>query len=248
MRPALSSICAWRERGGVEASGVGPPLALAIISSSFGTGRPSESVAGGGAAGGAGVGAAVGAAAGPVRTLGLGATVCPCSDFLAVSKGFSPMLAVLGGSGDAISATALDATLPPVAFTVWFAGAGIQGGTVHGATDELGFHITESPHYVTDIKILEKGKKNPMVKQGVLLAKNKRWDEALQTWERARDLRPDDPAVFNDLGVAHEIRGDLDQAEENYRQALKLNPHSQRYMQNLNHLDHLRTQSTRLKK
>jgi hypothetical protein len=39
----------------------------------------------------------------------------------------------------------------PHAFTVWFAGAGIKGGTVHGATDELGFHVTEHPHYVTDI-------------------------------------------------------------------------------------------------
>ena len=39
----------------------------------------------------------------------------------------------------------------PHAFTVWFAGAGIRGGTVHGATDELGFHAVEHPHYVTDI-------------------------------------------------------------------------------------------------
>jgi hypothetical protein len=39
----------------------------------------------------------------------------------------------------------------PHGFTVWFAGAGIKGGTVHGATDELGFHAVESPHYVTDI-------------------------------------------------------------------------------------------------
>jgi hypothetical protein len=39
----------------------------------------------------------------------------------------------------------------PHAFTVWFAGAGIKGGTVHGATDELGFHVIEDPHYVTDV-------------------------------------------------------------------------------------------------
>ena len=39
----------------------------------------------------------------------------------------------------------------PHGFTVWFAGAGIKGGTVHGATDELGFHAVEPPHYVTDI-------------------------------------------------------------------------------------------------
>jgi hypothetical protein len=36
-------------------------------------------------------------------------------------------------------------------FTVWFAGGGIKGGTVHGATDELGFHAVEDRHYVTDV-------------------------------------------------------------------------------------------------
>jgi uncharacterized protein (DUF1501 family) len=36
-------------------------------------------------------------------------------------------------------------------FTVWLAGGGIRGGTVHGATDEIGFHAAEDRHYVTDI-------------------------------------------------------------------------------------------------
>jgi len=39
----------------------------------------------------------------------------------------------------------------PFGFSVWMAGAGVRGGTVHGATDELGFHAEEDPHYVTDI-------------------------------------------------------------------------------------------------
>jgi hypothetical protein len=39
----------------------------------------------------------------------------------------------------------------PFAFSVWMAGGGIKGGTVHGATDELGFHAVENRHYVTDI-------------------------------------------------------------------------------------------------
>jgi hypothetical protein len=39
----------------------------------------------------------------------------------------------------------------PFGFSVWLAGGGIRGGTVHGATDELGFHAAEHPHYVTDI-------------------------------------------------------------------------------------------------
>ncbi len=36
-------------------------------------------------------------------------------------------------------------------FSVWMAGGGIQGGTVHGVTDEIGFHAIENRHYVTDI-------------------------------------------------------------------------------------------------
>jgi uncharacterized protein (DUF1501 family) len=39
----------------------------------------------------------------------------------------------------------------PYGFSVWMAGGGIKGGTIHGATDELGFHAVEHPHYVTDI-------------------------------------------------------------------------------------------------
>jgi uncharacterized protein (DUF1501 family) len=36
-------------------------------------------------------------------------------------------------------------------FSVWLAGGSIKGGTVHGATDEIGFHAAEDRHYVTDI-------------------------------------------------------------------------------------------------
>jgi uncharacterized protein (DUF1501 family) len=39
----------------------------------------------------------------------------------------------------------------PFGFSVWMAGAGIQKGVVHGATDEIGFHAVENRHYVTDV-------------------------------------------------------------------------------------------------
>lgn len=39
----------------------------------------------------------------------------------------------------------------PYGFSVWMAGGGIKGGTIHGSTDELGFHAVEDPHYVTDV-------------------------------------------------------------------------------------------------
>ncbi|HZT33219.1 MAG TPA: DUF1501 domain-containing protein [Bryobacteraceae bacterium] len=39
----------------------------------------------------------------------------------------------------------------PFGFSTWMAGGGIQGGIVHGRTDEIGFHAVENRHYVTDI-------------------------------------------------------------------------------------------------
>src|SRR5436190_1106599 len=39
----------------------------------------------------------------------------------------------------------------PFGFCAWLAGGGVKGGTVHGATDEIGFHAVENRHYVTDI-------------------------------------------------------------------------------------------------
>ena len=39
----------------------------------------------------------------------------------------------------------------PYGFSVWMAGGGLKGGIAHGATDGIGFHAVENPHYVTDV-------------------------------------------------------------------------------------------------
>lgn len=39
----------------------------------------------------------------------------------------------------------------PNAFTMWLAGGGIKSGIVHGATDDLGFNITDNPVHVRDL-------------------------------------------------------------------------------------------------
>lgn len=39
----------------------------------------------------------------------------------------------------------------PHGFTVWLAGGGTRGGSVHGETDELGYHAMGDGHYVTDL-------------------------------------------------------------------------------------------------
>ena len=76
------------------------------------------------------------------RGLSEDVTVVCCTEF-----GRTPGLEVR--EGVALTATGRDHH--PHAFTIWMAGAGIKPGIVHGATDELGFHAIEHPHYVTDI-------------------------------------------------------------------------------------------------
>jgi hypothetical protein len=39
----------------------------------------------------------------------------------------------------------------PYGFSILMAGGGLKSGIVHGATDEIGFHAVEHPHYVTDV-------------------------------------------------------------------------------------------------
>ena len=39
----------------------------------------------------------------------------------------------------------------PLCYSVWMAGGGIKGGTVYGATDELGYHVTENKCDIYDL-------------------------------------------------------------------------------------------------
>ena len=39
----------------------------------------------------------------------------------------------------------------PKGFTAWLAGGGVKGGTVHGATDEIGYAAVEDPVHVHDL-------------------------------------------------------------------------------------------------
>ena len=40
----------------------------------------------------------------------------------------------------------------PQAFSLWMAGGGVEGGTTLGASDELGFHITDRPVHIHDLQ------------------------------------------------------------------------------------------------
>ena len=39
----------------------------------------------------------------------------------------------------------------PFGFSLWLAGGGVRGGTIHGATDEYGYRAVEDPHTVYDL-------------------------------------------------------------------------------------------------
>ncbi len=39
----------------------------------------------------------------------------------------------------------------PFGFTIWLAGGGIKGGTIHGATDDYGYHAVENKVEIHDL-------------------------------------------------------------------------------------------------
>jgi hypothetical protein len=39
----------------------------------------------------------------------------------------------------------------PFGFSIWLAGGGVKGGTIHGATDDLGYHVVDKPATVYDL-------------------------------------------------------------------------------------------------
>lgn len=39
----------------------------------------------------------------------------------------------------------------PRGYTCWLAGGGIKGGTIHGATDDVGYKAVQDPHYYSDL-------------------------------------------------------------------------------------------------
>jgi len=59
---------------------------------------------------------------------------------------------------------------------------------------------------------------------GVAAARADSWDEAVRQWKKALDLRPDSAAAHNNLAVAYEKQGALEEARKEYEAALRLDP------------------------
>ena len=70
------------------------------------------------------------------------------------------------------------------------------------------------------------------VQFGIKVAQNNLWREAVLRFERAADIDPTYAAAWNNLGIALEQQGDLDDAREAYERAVKLDPNNQYIQQN----------------
>lgn len=72
-----------------------------------------------------------------------------------------------------------------------------------------------------------------LVQEGASLEKEGRYRQALQVYERARELAPDEPVVYLALASVHETLGDVERALAQLRKAAELDPDSaviQRYL------------------
>ena len=70
------------------------------------------------------------------------------------------------------------------------------------------------------------------VKFGISVAQYNLWREAITRFERAADIDPTYAQAWNNLGIAYEHEGKLNDARKAYEKALKLDPDNQYIKQN----------------
>jgi len=87
-----------------------------------------------------------------------------------------------------------------------------------------------SPYKVTVSRKFEKG--NEAVNAGISMAQNNLWDKATFIWEKEVQNDPGNAAAYYNLGIAYEVAGDLDRAEQAFDAALKIK-NKELYMQAL---------------
>jgi curli biogenesis system outer membrane secretion channel CsgG len=79
-----------------------------------------------------------------------------------------------------------------------------------------------APFTIAESREIESGKGD--IDTGKKYAQAGLWDEAIEAFRRATVVMPQESAGFYDLGVAYEVRGDLDLAEAAYKKAVGINP------------------------
>jgi Tfp pilus assembly protein PilF len=70
------------------------------------------------------------------------------------------------------------------------------------------------------------------VQFGINVAQRGLWKEALYRWKRAAEIDPTYAAAFNNLAIAYEHEGQLDEARESYEKAVQLEPGNTMIRQN----------------
>ena len=61
---------------------------------------------------------------------------------------------------------------------------------------------------------------------GISAAQRGLWDEAIFRWKKAVQSNPDSAAAHNNLAVAYEVKGNWEEAKNEYEMALKLSPNN----------------------
>src|ERR1051326_5067061 len=67
---------------------------------------------------------------------------------------------------------------------------------------------------------------------GINVAQRGLWREAIYRWEKATQIDPTYAAAFNDLAIAYEHEGQLENARKAYEKALDLDPRNQQIGKN----------------
>ncbi|MEP7116383.1 MAG: tetratricopeptide repeat protein [Acidobacteriota bacterium] len=77
-----------------------------------------------------------------------------------------------------------------------------------------------------------RGDARKQVEFGIAVAQKGLWREAIFRWKRATEIDPSYAQAFNNLAIAHEHEGELDQARTAYEKALQIEPTNPQIKQN----------------
>ena len=77
-----------------------------------------------------------------------------------------------------------------------------------------------------------RGDARKQVEFGIVVAQKGLWREAIYRWRRATEIDPTFAQAFNNLAIAHEHEGELDQARKAYEKALQIEPTNAHIKQN----------------
>ena len=121
-----------------------------------------------------------------------------------------------------------------------------EGDILHELSNQICLKFTRliAPYYAEEKRVIEPGK--GMVMAGVKYAQNGLWEEALEIWSEAARQNPQDPVALYDMGLAYEVLGRLDEAEDAYKRSVALKQ-KQLYMESIARVRKAREEQQRLK-